>query len=281
MSPEIQLAVPGGACTLYPDGPLWAGLPAAAIGTWHADNVEAGAALLALACERLRSMGAVAVVAPMNGDTWHSYRVVLESDGSPPFMLEPVSGPCDLAAFRAAGFEVVEQYVSARTPVPAAGSIPPAISGISITAWDGTGASRLIGQLHAYAAGSFADKLFFKPLDDAGFRTLYEPLLGHVDPRMVLFAHDATGQMVGFLFGYPDFAQGPSPTQAVLKTYAARRAGAGWLLAWHFHEVARDLGYTHVVHALMHAANTSRKSSQRFGGVNFRRYGVMGKRLVP
>src|SRR5690606_31541092 len=171
-------------------------------------SAEAGAELLTLACARLRELGCTAVLAPMNGDTWHSYRVVLESDGSPPFALEPVSGSHDLAALRLGGFEVIEEYVSARAPVPPAGSQAPALPNIAITRWDGTGASGLVGQLHAYAAGSFADKLFFKPLDEAGFRALYEPLLGMLDPRLVLFAHDPSGRLVGFLFGFPDFAQG-------------------------------------------------------------------------
>ena len=100
-------------------------------------------------------------------------------------------------------------------------------------------------------------------------------------PRLVLFAHDNSGRLIGFLLGLPDLAQGARPTQVILKTYAATKAGAGYLLAWHFHERARELGYTHVIHALMHSANSSRKSSRRFAGVDFRRYAIMGKLLTP
>ena len=277
----IGLALDGASCTLWPEGPLWNGASAATIGNFRADDAEAGAEVLALACGELRKLGCTAALAPMNGDTWHSYRVVVESDGSPPFALEPVSGPHDLAALRLAGFNVIEEYVSARAQVPAAGSPPPAIPGITVTPWDGTGAAALLGQIHAYAADSFADKLFFKPLDEPGFRELYEPLLAMLDPRLVLFAHDRAGRLIGFLFGLPDLAQGARRTQAIVKTYAATKAGAGYLLAWHFHERARELGYTHVVHALMHSANNSRKSSHRFAGVDFRRYAIMGKRLTP
>lgn len=58
--------------------------------------------------------------------------------------------------------------------------------GIRITPWDGQGASQLMGQLHAYTAGSFADKLFLKPLDEGAFRALYKPILAMLDPRIVL-----------------------------------------------------------------------------------------------
>ncbi len=276
-----DFSIPGASCTIWHDGPLWQERPAATIGRLRVETPDAGAALVAQACSALAEAGATAVLAPMDGDTWHAYRLVLDSDGSPPFALEPVSGAHDLAVLRAAGFAVLEEYVSARAPVPAPGSSVPDVPGVTVTAWDGQGADRLVGQLHAYAAGSFADKLFFKPLDEPGFRALYEPVMAMIDPRLVFFAHDSDGQLAGFLFGYPDLAQGPKPRQAILKTYAARRKGVGRLLAWHFHEQARELGYSHVVHALMHSANISRSSSQKFNGVEFRRYGVMGKRLVP
>lgn len=278
MTPR-DLSISGAACTIWRDGPLWQEQTAATLGRLRFDSVEAGADLLRRACDELAAEGCSAVLAPMDGDTWHPYRVVLDSDGSPPFALEPTSGVHDLAALQSAGFTVLEEYVSARTTVPEPGSTAPDLPGVTIRAWDGTDAERLIGQLHAYAAAGFADKLFFKPLDEAGFRALYAPLVAMLDPRLVLFAHDEVGHLLGFLFGYPDFAQGANPRQVVLKTYAATRKGVGYLLAWHFHERARELGYGHVVHALMHSANISRNSSRLFAGVEFRRYGVLGRQL--
>lgn len=276
-----DFSVPGASCTIWHDGPIWQGTPAATIGRLQIGNPQAGTALLERVMAALADAGHTAVLAPMDGDTWHNYRAVIGSDGSAPFALEPVSGPHDLAVLRAARFVVAEEYASARAPVPAPGSHSPDVPGVTVTAWDGTGRDQLIAQLHAYAAGSFSDKLFFKPMDKAGFRALYNPLLAQLDPRLVFFAHETGGGLAGFLFGYPDFAQGQQPAQAILKTYAATRKGVGRLLAWHFHETARELGYTHVVHALMHSANSSLKSSGLFDGSVFRRYGVLVKQLTP
>ena len=274
-----ELSIPGASCLMWTDGPQWEGRAAGTIGRLAIEYPEAGRKLVTMACEQLAQAGCAGVLAPMEGDTWHPYRVVLESDGSPPFLLEPTSGAHDHSTLKACGFDVLEEYVSARAAVPVAGSAEPAVPGIAISAWDGRGAAQLVGQLHAYAAGSFADKLFFKPLDEAGFRAMYEPLIAMLDPRLVLFAHDAHGNLVGFLFGLPDLAQGERPTQAILKTYASTVRGVGRQLAWQFHERARDMGFTHVVHALMHSANRSRGSSGLFGGTEFRRYGILGKRL--
>jgi hypothetical protein len=277
---ERVLEIEGAGCTLWPDGPAWGDAPAATIGRLNFASAAAGAALLDQACTVLAADGARAVLAPMEGDTWHAYRVVTESDGSPPFAMEPVSGAHDLAALTAAGFTPLEHYASSRAAVPPPGTPCPAVPGVTVTAWDGQGAAQLLDQLHALAGGSFADKLFFKPLDRAGFLALYQPLLGMIDPRLVLFARDAEGRLAGFLFGLPDLLQGPRPRQAILKTYASMQRGVGHLLAWHFHERARELGYGHVVHALMHSANVSLTRSGQHQGDVFRRYAIFGKRLA-
>ncbi|MDE2597005.1 MAG: hypothetical protein KGL44_09020 [Sphingomonadales bacterium] len=274
-----SLSLPGASCTLWPEGPLWGDGPAATIGKLDFASVEAGTAMLRQACDDLAASGARAVLAPMEGDTWHAYRVVTASDGSPPFAMEPVSGPHDRTALESAGFAPLEHYASSRAPVPPPGTPCPDVPGVSVTAWDGQRAEALLAHLHAMAAGSFADKLFFKPLDREGFLALYRPLLAMIDPRLVLFARDEHGALVGFLFGLPDLLEGPKPSQAILKTYASMRRGVGHLLAWHFHERARELGYSHVIHALMHSANVSLQRSGQHEGTVFRRYAIYGKRL--
>ena len=57
-----------------------------------ADKVS-GIKLLEAISETARKEGFKALLGPLDGDTWHAYRVVTESDGSMPFMMEPKSGP--------------------------------------------------------------------------------------------------------------------------------------------------------------------------------------------
>ncbi len=275
---EYDLAIDGASCRVWPDGPAWEGAPAAAIGKLEFDGAEAGAALLKQAVEQLRETGRSQVLAPMDGDTWHAYRAVTQSDGSAPFALEPRSGPHDVTALQAAGFQTVSDYVSARAPVPRAEGAAPKVAGVAVRAWDGQSAEALLDRLFALAGGSFADKLFFKPIEREDFLALYRPLLAAVDPRLVLFAYDASGDLAGFLFGLPDWAQAETPDTAILKTYASRRGGVGHLLAHAFHERARDLGYAHVIHALMQVDNVSLERSAMHGGRIFRRYSLFGRR---
>lgn len=271
---DFELSIPGARCRVWPNGPDWEGQPAAAIGAFAIEDAEAGKALLVQALARL---GARAVLAPMDGDTWHRYRAVTDSDGSPPFTLEPTSSPAEVAVLEAMGFVPVTEYVSSRAPVPEAEPAPK-VPGVVVREWDGQGAEVLLERLYALSGASFADKLFFKAISRDEFLALYQPLLGRIDPRLVLFAFGEKGEMVGFLFGLPDLLQGTKPDTAILKTYASRRSGVGHLLAHEFHERARELGYTHVVHALMHVDNISLERSAMHGGTVFRRYTLFGRR---
>ncbi|WP_163269220.1 hypothetical protein [Chelativorans alearense] len=269
----------GAACRIYRDAPGWEGLRTAAIGGFRCESVAAGAGILAKAGEALRGEGFQVILGPMDGDTWHSYRLVTESDGSPPFPLEPVSGPYDREAFEASGFAPVSSYISARATLDEAiGPSAPMLDGVAVSPWDGENAQGLLAHLFDMSAASFSANPFFKPISREAFQALYEPVLPAVDPRLVLFARDADG-IAGFLFGLPNLAEGKEPKTAIVKTYASRRRGVGHLLLDTFHRTARDLGFTDVIHALMHEKNVSRDRSQRHAARVFRRYALMGKRL--
>ena len=60
-------------------------------------------------------------------------------------------------------------------------------------------------------------------------------MLPFIDPRLVLFARDRDGTLVGFLFGLPNRLEGQHPQSVILKTYASVRRGVGHLLADTFH----------------------------------------------
>jgi hypothetical protein len=55
-------------------------------------------------------------------------------------------------------------------------------------------------------------------------------------------------------------------------------AGLGGLLVARAHEVARSLGYTRAVHALMHETNASRNISRHYAHA-MRRYALFARRL--
>ena len=104
MSDFDEMQVPGASLRFYPHGPAWDGEPAVALGALAFTDPEAGAALLREAVARAAGRP---VLAPMDGDTWHAYRTVVESDGSPPFLMEPAAHPHVAEALALAGFALL------------------------------------------------------------------------------------------------------------------------------------------------------------------------------
>src|SRR5215470_6561940 len=61
------------------------------LGHYASAGDDAAAAVLAAAEERLREAGCTIAIGPMNGNTWRSYRFVVEPGERPPFFLEPAN----------------------------------------------------------------------------------------------------------------------------------------------------------------------------------------------
>jgi hypothetical protein len=102
-------------CQVFWNAPSLRGRATTAIGNIRCEHDAAGIALLSRAAEELRAEGVEAMLGPMIKNTWHDYRLVEESDGSPAFFLEPVNNPaCTKQGFASAGFERVACYMSSR-----------------------------------------------------------------------------------------------------------------------------------------------------------------------
>ncbi len=280
MEPEL-IETDGAKAVLYRDAPLWEGKKCAAVGGMDFNSSQAGAGLLNRISAQLKSEGFYGLLGPMDGDTWHAYRLVTFSDGSEPFLLEPVSCAHDVEALGVAGFSPVSDYVSARGKLAdTLGPAPVTPPGISVTAWEGNDAEQLIIKLYEMSVSSFAQNRFFKPIGLEAFLEIYRPLFGMVDPAHILFAHSDEGQLVGFLFGMPDRSKkGGKPPTVILKTYASGVRGVGHLLADTYHRRAIDMGFEEVIHALMQEDNLSLKRSAQHKAVIFRRYALLGKVL--
>ncbi|PRY24868.1 hypothetical protein CLV78_10240 [Aliiruegeria haliotis] len=265
--------------TLFPEAPDWDGAPTMALGKFTCKSAEDGATVLTEASEAARRAGARRLLGPMDGTTWNSYRLVIESDGSAPFLMEPTSGPSDIAAFEGAGFAPIARYFSAGVALADMRNPPPGETDIEVAPWDGTDPEAHFSQVYDLSLSAFAGNAFYTPISREAFLGMYLPYVPVLRKEFVLFARNARGSLVGFLFGIPNYAAGPSPDAVILKTYASLQHGAGQALAHAFHHAALDAGFTTAIHALIHETNTSAQRSAQLGAHVFRRYALMGRRL--
>ena len=270
----------GAKITVFLDGPDWDGAATATVGAFSCKTPESGAEVLDQAIAFIRTQGIRQILGPMDGDTWHSYRGVIQTDGSPAFLLEPRDSLGELEVLKAAGFAQISGYFSARVPLAqTAQTVPPETANFSIETWDGSDPEKLFDQVFELSCEAFSKNAFYKPISRDAFMAMYMPMVGVLKRELIFFARRPDGTLAGFLFGTPNYAEGPKPTSAILKTYASLERGAGQHLAYAFHKAALAEGYDTAIHALIHDDNLSGLRSAAEHADVFRRYGLFGLKL--
>jgi GNAT superfamily N-acetyltransferase len=262
------------------------------IGHYSAESADAGTRVLTDACAQLAARGCTIAVGPMDGNTWRSYRLVIERGSEPPFFLEPDTPDAWVSHFTAAGFETLATYSSAlardltqRDPRLDALATRLAARNIVIRPLDLSHADDDLRRIFALSLIAFKDNFLYTPIDEGEFMEQNRRLLPAVRRELVLLA-EHRAELVGFLFAVPDLLQqkrGQTPDTIIIKTVAVQpghgHAGLGSLLVSEVQQRAAALGYTRAVHALMHEQNVSRNISRRYAET-IRRYALFAKRLA-
>lgn len=268
-------------------------------------SVDQTRAYLQAECERLRHAGYEAAIAPIDRNTWHNYRCIVEQDGAegrilkenaaavktrPLFWQEPDLPDYWPLALQQTGFAPIAHYYSAEchdlTQLdPRYGELRDRFvhQGIRLRNADLDRPEPDLKEIYQVAIAAFAQNFLFMPIDWPAFLARYQPLLPWLEPDWILIAEDASGAIVGFVLGLPDRLAPQTPT-LILKTVAAlpgrQWAGLGrWLVA-EFHHRAQQRGYERIIHALMHQMNPSRNLSRRYAQP-FRRYALFGQVFNP
>ena len=112
----------GASLAIYRDAPSLDGARTAALGQFECESAEAGARLMRVVIERLKGEGFGAVLGPMDGSTWGKHRLLVESDGRSPFLMEPSNPAHYVDAFEASGLGIVSP-ARLTAPTVAAGAV--------------------------------------------------------------------------------------------------------------------------------------------------------------
>lgn len=159
----------------------------------------------------LTERGAGSIVGPMDGDTWHRYRLSLGPFDERPFLLEPYNPPYYPELWQANGFRPLEDYHSL---------VVDDLEG----AWSALEGRRRevlargyrfeslrldrfgdeIRRLYRLSCKIFRDNFLYSEISEQSFLALYSGFRPLVDPDLVVFARAPDGSDAGFLFAYPD-----------------------------------------------------------------------------
>ena len=261
------------------------------IGHYAALDSRDGRELLRHASSWHRSAGRERVIGPMDGSTWHRYRLLTERGTEPAFFLEP-DNPDDWPQhFTDAGFLPLATYISALNSD--LGQSDPRSDrrrtefegkGITIRRIDLDRFDLELAAIHELSLEAFAHNFLYSPIDLETFVASYAPIRPHLVPDVVLVA-ELDGKLVGFLYAIPDLMEptrGQPQRTVILKSLAVHPAyagkGLGGLLVDDCQQAARKLGFERAMHPLMHETNRSRSISARYGTI-IRRYTLYARPL--
>jgi len=232
------------------------------------------------------------VVGPMNGNTWMPHRLVVESNGRPPFMMEPTPPAHWQGLFRAAGFEQLSRYSSGLIDLNSDAAFATDFtavrerlkqSGVTIRPVDPSRFEDELRAIHGLCLAAFANNFLYTDIDEATFLRLYLKARAVIDPELVLIA-ERDGSPVGFVFTLPDPSAPDDQPTLVVKTLAVAPErdlrGLGSVLVDDAQRKANEKGFALAIHALQHENNQSLRVSHRFGAEIFRRYALMAKKIT-
>ena len=216
--------------------------------SWLQENVPAGARILA----------------PMNFDTWHSYRFRIRGFDEPTFFMEPYNPSYYPSLLAAHGFEPASRYITKTVTdlSPLLAFWEPhhrkdaAAKGFTCRSINLEAVREEISLIHRLSQEIFRENLFFTEISEADFRALYAAAAGSLDPDLFLFLLDASGEPVGLCFVLADHRQ---PERANVKTFGLlphiRHTGVGAGFAHEIYSRLQAKGFTSVNHCLMRAGN--------------------------
>lgn len=271
---QVDLAGGRAGCALWwRRPPVLAGHRVGRVGRYRADSVAAGTAALLEACRILAEQGCTLAVGPMDGSTWHHYRLVTSTGSRPPFFLEPANPPEWPGHFVAAGFRPFAAYFSAITPrlqnlnLDAGRALAP---GMALRRLDPRDDASEMRRLHELSLACFSRNLLFSPLDRDDFTAMVRPLLLHLHEGLS-WVVECGGAPVGFVLAVPDRLQaerGEIVDTAILKSLAVRPElrgqGVGHALVSRCLTEMNRQGYRHAVFALMRMGNPSARIAARY-----------------
>jgi GNAT superfamily N-acetyltransferase len=242
------------------------------------NHAPAARALFDAAIAWLRARGASRIVGPMDGDTWHRYRVNVGPYDRPPFPLEPWNPSYYAALWEAHGFAVLETY-SSKWIDDVSVLLPGLEAGLARSEARGVRVRRLkhgmlrdeLALVHDLSSRIFADAFLYSPIPREEFLALYAGMERFLDPELVLFAETDSGEPVGFVFAYDDPARPAVHYKTIGVVSEWRRPGVAHALSYHVYRAALRRGRPQGNHALMRDDNRSQALDQGHGE-RFRRY---------
>lgn len=252
------------------------------------DDLRVAQLLVEKAAVWLRSNlpNGASILAPMNFDTWHSYRLRTKGFSEPTIFMEPYNPSYYPTLMTALGFNPTSRYVT--KTVNDLQSLMEAweanhdqvfSQGYRVRSFNLSDPVTEMSLIYRLALDAFRDNLFYTDIPEDEFRALYASAAGRLDPDLFLFILDPQGEPVGLCFSIADHRR---PNMVNVKTFGilphVRSEGVGAALAYVVYQRFQAKGFLRVNHCLVRAGNRADKFDGGLGEIT-REYTLYARSL--
>ena len=235
------------------------------MGCFEMNDQDSGRRQLEEYVRQLTNAGHKRIIAPINGDTWHPYRLMSWSGDEPLFPFEPFNPLWYNDIYIEFGFKPLKTYRSDKFSMEFLEPFPDADTEISFRDYR-DGDLKLIYDmsLHGFDANFLYDNITFEE-----FSKLYQPILPMMDKELVVIA-EADHVPVGFMFSFAAGDRLILKTMAVLPEYRSR--GIGEKMFRHILFAGQRKSLRTAIAALIAEGNNSHKIASKYGSEKIREY---------
>lgn len=268
-----------------------AGVPFGQIGFFECvDDASVATQLVQAATNWLKAAypATRSLLAPINFDTWHSYRLRTRGFEQSSFLMEPYNPAYYPELLAASNFSEISRYVTKTVddvsfPLSTWESYhQKALSrGYTFRTFDSTHLDDELALLYHLSTMIFRDNLFFVDIPEDEFRSLYREPARRVDPGMVIFVINPAGRPAGFSFSFPDHRVKETVNIKTLGVLPNEKGvGVGAALAYAAYKQSIEGGFSKINHCLMLAGNRADQFDRGHAEIT-REYALYTRLLQP
>jgi GNAT superfamily N-acetyltransferase len=235
------------------------------IGCFEMTDKQSGKSQLEDYIRQLKNAGHKRIIAPINGDTWHQYRLVSRSNGDPAFPLEPQNPLWYNEVYEELGFKPLMKYRSDKFNICNIEPIENTCPTLNIRKFCDSDL-RLIYDISLQC---FDENFLYNDITFEEFSKLYQPILPMIDRDLVVIA-EVDGATAGFLFSLVVNETQIIKSLAVMPEY--RSKGIGAKLINHVLVAGQNKGIKTAIAALMSDDNNSLKIISKYNSEQIREY---------
>jgi len=241
------------------------------IGCFEMIEKDSGKKQLETYILQLERAGHKQIIAPINGNTWHTYRLVSRTSDEPLFPFEPHNPLWYNEVFEECGFKPLKKYISGRFGI---GNIPPLRNNSSTLKlrnfYDGD-----LEIIYDISLRGFSGNFLYSDITFEEFCRLYQPVLPMLDPDLTIIA-EVNNRPVGFIFSFAIGDRLILKSVAILPEFVG--SGIGARLINHVLVAGQQKGLKTAIAALMAVDNQSCSIVSKYGSEIIREYTLYVRR---